>query len=215
MPHLSETYSRTGILSRNATYRADARGTLKGTAIYDNVAAIFAAIVKRDAQSNQPALVGGLTQQQRVPLYQFEYTNPQVKRKNFQVGYIPYKNRAHHVVPVEVFYAEKWTAQHLKIVLQSKYNINNPENILYLPECHGKTYLCDYHNLPDHSKGHGKYNQRVLDECESIFDLVDKAIDEKDCEKKKDLRKQIYDQLKQIEKTNLSSLITRGKRPIG
>jgi len=215
MPHLSETYSRTGILSRNTTYRADARGTLKGMAIYDMAPVILAAIEKRDKQTNQPLLVGGLTQLQRVPLYLFDYPNPQVRRKNFEVGYIPYKNRAHHVLPVEVFYAEKWTAQHLKIVLQSKYNINSPENILYLPECNGKTYICDYHNLPDHSKGHGKYNQRVVDECDSIFDLVDKAIDEKDCEKKKDLRNQICVQLKQIEKTNLTSLITRGNKPIG
>lgn len=215
MPHLSETYSRTGILSRNTTYRADARGILKGTAIYDLAPVILAAIAKRDKQTSQPLLVGGLTQQQRVQPYMFDYFNPGIKCKNFEKGGKPYRNWAHHIVPVEVFHDTKWTAPHLKIVLQSKYNINNSENIIYLPNCFKQTYFCDYHNLPDHSKGHPAYNKRVIKECEPIFNLVEKAMDEKDCEKKKDIRKQVYDQLKQREKDNFNWLLAQGANPIG
>lgn len=214
MAHLSEKYSFSGVLSRNSTYRTDCRGALKGTGIYDAAATILAAIQDRDKITNQGALVKGLTQAQRVPTYFLDHADKKVGKKNFEVGYIPYRNQAHHVVPVEVFYAPSWTTPHLRIVLASGYDINNAENIILLPQCYGQAYLCDYHGLPDHSRGHDKYNDKVVSECDEVFDLADEALAEKDCKKKKDLRKQIYDKLKQIESTNFKALRARAGKPM-
>lgn len=217
MPHLCEAHdSFRGILSRNTTYRPDARNRLRGTGIYNNAAAILAGIQKRDRMVKRPntKLIRGLTQQERVPGYYLDYQRDAKSRKNFAVGYLPYTNQAHHVVVCEVFYDEKWTAQHLEIVLASGYNINNPENIIYLPQCCGATYKRDYHNLPDHSSGHSKYNERLVGEADAVFDLVDKAANEPDCEKQKDLRKQIFDKLKQIEKANFRFIRALGARPL-
>ena len=167
--------------------------------------------MSRDAAvKHKSSLIGGLTQQQRVPLYFFNYLNPNLKKLNFELAIIPYLNQAHHILPCEVFYDKKWTAKHLKIVLMSEYDINNPKNIVMLPQCYGKTYCCDYHNLPDHSKGHQTYNDRVVDECDPIYDLVEEALEEKDCQKRKDIRKQIYDKLKQIETNNFNFLASLG-----
>lgn len=210
--HLSETGSRAGILSRNASYREDARPRLKGTGIYDDEAQIKNGLQFRVAQTGKK-LVYGKTVQQRVPYYKFDYTKPN-NPQNFTIEHLPYLFQAHHILPVEVFYHKKWTAKHLKIVLQSKYNINNPENIIYLPQCEGLTWTAHVHSLPDHSKGHKKYNSRVIKETKPVFDMVDKAIDEKDCEKKKDIREQIYNKLKQIETGNRSKLEALGPKPL-
>jgi hypothetical protein len=71
-----------------------------------------------------------------------------------------------------------------------------------------------FHLLPDHSRSHDDYNDRVLTECEPIFDMVDQALKEKDCDKKKDLRKQIYEKLKQIETNNFDHLKGLGASPM-
>jgi len=210
MAHLSETNSRKGVLSRNCTYRIDARNKLDSKGIYDNAAFILNGIQKRDAATGQSALVGGLTQAARVPTYYLNYFNANSKANNFGISFIPYLNQAHHIVPCEIFYNKKWTAKHLKIVMQSGYDINNEDNIIMLPQCYGADYRKDYHNLPDHSKGHQTYNDRILRSANKIYDLVNKAVKEKDCNKKKDIRKQVYDALKNIETQNYNKIIGYG-----
>lgn len=221
--HISQKFSFKAILSRNATYRADARTKLKGTLIYDNAAQILTGIQRRDKEMGHGALVNGLTQAQRVPTYTFDYTHPG-SGQNFSVGFRPYPNEAHHVIPVEVFYDKKWTTPHLHIVKSASpdpdakpakgYNINNEDNIIYLPQCEGQLHYMYYHNLPDHSRSHNKFNTRVVGECDPIYDLADQALAEKDCDKKKDLRKQIYDKLKQIEQKNFDHLKGLGPNPM-
>jgi hypothetical protein len=206
----------------------DCRDELSATGIYDNAANILLGIKRRDADPTKgggvsPFLVRGLTQAQRVPGYTFNYRrDDKQKRQNFTIAYQPYYNQAHHIVPCEVFYDDKWTPRHLHVVLSASpnpdaqsakgYDINNKDNIILLPQCHGLLYRQYYHMLPDHSKNHSNYNKRVVGNCDAIYDMVDKALNEKDCEKKKDQRKQIYDKLKQIEKSNFRRLIDRGAK---
>jgi hypothetical protein len=127
---------------------------------------------------------------------------------------MPYHNEAHHVVPVEVFYDKKWTTPHLHVVLATKYNINLGDNIIILPQCEGELHLMDYHVLPDHSRSHNRYNDRVVGECDEVFDLVDQVLTEKDCTKKKDIRQQVYDKIKQIETHNFNHLKSLGASPM-
>ncbi len=223
--HISQKFSFKGILSRNSTYRVDCRGKLAGIGVYDDAANILNGIQKRDAEMNRAAraLVGGHTQAARVPGYTFNYTRPN-GRMNFTIGRQPYHNEAHHVIPVEVFYDAKWTTPHLHIVKSAKenpddksapgYNINNQDNIIILPQCCGELHIMHYHVLPDHSRNHNSYNTRLLGACDPIFDLADEALSEPDCDRKKDLRKQIYDKLKQIEKDNFTHLKGLGTNPM-
>ena len=202
----------------------DSRGKLSGTGIYDNAANILDGIRRRDNQMKYAPneLIGGLTQVARVAGYTFNHLANGTM--NFTVGYQPYHNEAHHLIPVEVFYADEWDTPHLHIVKSAKenpddkeapgYNINNPDNIIILPQCCGALHYMHYHALPDHSRNHPGYNTRMVQECQPIFDMADEALNEPDCDRKKDLRKQIYDKLKEIEKDNFERLEKRGPKPM-
>jgi len=219
--HISEKFSFKGILSRNSTYRPDSRKKLGGTMIYDNAANILNGIQLRDTQTNPNA--SPADQLARVKGYTFNFKK-RLRARNFTTAGPPYHNEAHHMIPVEVFYDPKWTPPHLHIVKSAKgnpddkaapgYNINNEDNIILLPQCHGSLYTMYFHALPDHSRNHGAYNTRVLGECDPIFDLADEALSEPDCDRKKDLRKQIYDKLKQIESNNFTHLKGLGPTPL-
>jgi hypothetical protein len=222
--HISQKFSFKGILSRNSSYRQDCRTKLSASLIYDNPATILSGIVLRDADRNYPPgkLIGGLTQVQRVTGYTFNYVKN--GRLNFSIGGQPYHNEAHHVLPVEAFYHSKWTTPHLHIVKSAKadpnnkkapgYNINNEDNIIILPQCNGANHIMRYHRLPDHSRNHNSYNIRVVAQCDPIWDMADEALSEPDCDRKKDLRKQIYDRLKQIEGNNFNHLKNLGPNPM-
>lgn len=210
--HLSETYSRAGVLSRDREYRERARPRNKGTGIYDDEVQIKKGLDFRVAQTGNTHVLGK-TVKQRVPFYKFDYTKPN-RNQNFTIEHLPYLFQAHHILPTEVFTKKKWTAKHLRVVLTSKYKINEPENIIYLPQCEGMTWTAHVHKLPDHSKNHPAYNKRVIGEAEPVFDMVEEALDENDCDEKKDLRKQIYDKLKQVETSNLKKLEKLGPKPL-
>jgi A nuclease family of the HNH/ENDO VII superfamily with conserved AHH len=224
--HISEKFSFKGILSRNSSYREDARSKLKGTLIYDNAANILNGIQQQDAAQTAkgnkapPTLA---SQVARVKGYTFNYKK-RFRKRNFTTAGPPYRNEAHHVVPVEIFYKKEWTTPHLHIVKSAKadpdnddapgYNINNADNIIYLPQCNKKYEYMQYHVLPDHSEGHKNYNTRVKGQCDPIWDLADEALNEPDCDRKKDLRKQIHDMLKQIETNNFNHLKGLGTNPM-
>lgn len=219
--HLCDQGMFRGVLSRNTTYRLDAWDGLKSEGTYSHCGVIKAAIVRQDTAQGRPdgkykngSLINGMTQAERARTYTIDYDNPNLG-PNFKIGRIPYRNQAHHIVACEIFYGDEWDAEHLNVVLQCGYDINNPDNIIYLPQCSGSTHYCDYHLLPDHSKDHGKYNNNVKKSCKPIYNMVDKAVNEKDCEKAEDLRKQIFDKLKEIEGDYWDRLIAAGGKPIG
>lgn len=219
--HLCYQGSYCGVLSRNTTYRLDAWDGLKGEGTYSNLGLIQAAIVKRDSAQGRPdgkyrngELINGMTQAARAKTYVIDYNNPN-HGLNFKIGRIPYRNQAHHIVACEIFYGDDWDAEHLNVVLQCGYNINNPDNIIYLPQCSGQKHYCDYHSLPDHSKGHADYNDKVKESCSPIYDMVSEALDEEDCKKSQDLRQKIFDKLKEIEGDYWDRLIAAGGKPIG
>lgn len=220
--HLVATGSYEGKLSRNKNYREDAWGYLKGAVPnYSNVATALSAILARDTATGKPngrdklgRLVKGKTQAQRAATYSISHFDTQQGKNNFKLGRIPYSNQAHHVMPCEVFYEKKWDAKHLDVVLDCPYDINNKKNIIYLPQCCGRTYLRDYHLLPDHSSGHTAYNKRVVQQASEIYDKVDEALDEEDCEKAKDLRDEIKKLIESIETSNFNKLVRSGASPM-
>lgn len=230
--HISEQGVFGGILSRNSTYRRDCREKLSQTGIYDNAANILAGIQRSDRytaakdlkkkkkKKNGSAPVR--SQADRVEQYTFNYTAPK-RKKNFTAGGEPYPNQAHHIVPCEVFH-DKWTWRELHIMRSASpnpgsksskgYNINNKDNIILLPQCNKRLSRQYYHMLPDHSKSHNRYNERLLGECNGIRNKIAEIKDKANCDRKKDLRKELYDMLKQIERNNFNFLKALGARPM-
>lgn len=216
-PHLVTTGSYSGVLSRNSTYREDAWNYLKGAVPnYSNAATALAAVIAQDNAMGRPGgrykgggLIGGKTQAQRAATYSISFFNPKAAAHNFKVGYIPYCNQAHHVLPCEVFYEKKWDAKHLDIVLDCGYDINNEKNIIYLPQCCGQNHLRDYHQLPDHSSGHAAYNKRVVGQADNVWDKADEALDAEECDKET-LSNELLKMLQDIETANFNKLKSAG-----
>ncbi len=199
------------ILHRDTAYRQNARGVLKATEIYDDVSQIEKGVknqrtVKRAAAAKRPALIA-----EKIPKYKFDYVNKDTsgKPKNFEYMGRPYGNQAHHILVCELFYDKRWTANRLDVVKQTKYNINNPHNIIYLPLTDRDVAM---HALPNHRNGHPEYSKKQLTEhVDPIFDLVQQAADEADEENKcePEALKDIYDKLIAIEDDYWDLLIGR------
>lgn len=99
----------------------------------------------------------------------------------------PYVHNAHHVLPVEVFGDDKWgenvddqtVATYLDILLETEYDINNPNNIIYLPQIIQKRrssqgWMLEVHNLPNHADGHPAYDDMAGELMDEIYDRVKK-----------------------------------------
>ena len=153
---------------------------------------------------------------ERVPKYKFNYSNADRGGvKNFIEGSRPYGNNSHHVLPCEFFYDQYgWTAERLTVAKECGYDINNEENILYLPNSYrGKISIsCYYHDLPNHAYDHGRYNEVVGRHVRKILKKIDKAIDDEECseEDKDDLMWEIYQMFTQIEDKYFEVLINKG-----
>ena len=212
-----------GVLSRNRTYRPDARTMMKAIGVYDNEGQIKKGVEKQDSVR---LAVGDVKQKlinERIPKYKFEYVNKTRTGgsfKNFTTETRPYNNQAHHILVCELFYDQHgWDSNTLAIVKESTYNINNELNILYLPHTSSKKIpqSCHYHNLPNHAKGHDKYNRSVLSKVNKILKLSKKALKAKDkCEddQKMDLLDQLYTKLTDIEDEYYELIIGRGANPL-
>jgi hypothetical protein len=209
--HLCNTGKYDGVLSRNGTYRDDARGHLKGTGIYDNVAQIAVGVRRQRSVARLTPAKQAAEIAKKVPKYTFDHGT------NFTWGGHPYGNQAHHILVCEVFYDKKWTADHLDVVLECDYDINNPKNIIYLPTDYAKeaSDACYYHNLPNHGWNHPAYNKTVSRECDYIFDLVEQAVDaakKNNCEDTPDILDAIKSELKRIEKVYFAKIRSAGPR---
>jgi hypothetical protein len=212
------------VLSRNSSYRPDARSRMIGTHMYTaNKPTVLSTIQARDIANNRPGginrdgtLYKNMTQAQRARTYSITYLHTDCGLLGFEGSVRPYPNEAHHILICETFYDKKWTEDHLNIVLQVRYDINNKMNIIYLPQGEkGQDHICLYHQLPNHAKGHFAYNSRVLGETQGIFDLVNKVVLEaKPCSETKDIRAKIKSGLQDIESDNFDMLSGLGPVPL-
>jgi hypothetical protein len=206
------------ILHRNTSYREDARDRLKSLEVYDNLAAIQTGVRRQNqfqgARFSDPAVARhfALT----CNRYMFDYRNRDriPSYKNFAHGDKPYGNQAHHIVVCELFY-DDWKAKELDVVLQCGYNINDPDNIIYLPQGHGGDHTsCYYHNLPNHAVGHDKYNDKVLKHVNRLKQKVRKALTS-DCEEAAKIHTEIFNFLKDLEVTFTLQILAKGPGPLG
>ena len=197
------------ILHRDSDYRPNARAVLKATEIYDNVPQIKQAVEKQDEVKKAPASKRAALILEKIRKYEFEYVNRHAASvKNFEGGSLPYGNEAHHILVCELFYDKRWDNDHLSVVKQTNYNINNPHNIIYLPLSDRAVAI---HALPNHKTDHDIYSKNQLTEhVDPIYDLVDQAWNEaKDKKCEPEALKDIYDKLIAIEDDYWEHLISR------
>ncbi len=127
--HILNSMPVIAVLGRNQhTYRDNGRAELKANAgrrqrVYDNDAKIleylrFYGVAPRDkgVSRHSPA---------HAALYHFEH---------FISGREPYSNVAHHLLPCDVFNPDEvFTEEELEILKRVAYDVNNGQNIIFLP----------------------------------------------------------------------------------
>lgn len=135
---------------------------------------------------------------------------------------LPYPHNAHHIIPVATFHEASWYNAPKNIIgiyrlflAASEYDINAPENIIYLPQPYSDPWICKIHGLPNHASGHNLYNEAVVDKCDEVYDLIEEAVEETDCEAQKDFLQDIYDLMIQIQTEIDNALQAAGPVPIG
>jgi len=90
--------------------------------------------------------------------------------RNFTHYRVPYYHQAHHLLPREFWH--ELTTEQKSVLRQVNYNINNGENIVFLPSSDRGQAI---HKLPIHNGSHPKYNKAVLKDAAKMKDRLDKA----------------------------------------
>jgi hypothetical protein len=110
----------------------------------------------------------------------------------------PYRNQAQHMIPVEFFSAKSLGADELTIMRKVDYDINNGENIIFLPEHASKVII---HRLPNHCGSHPVYNQVVKTEATRLRQRLQKAINKDKPHTEWDPPQDIPAELKSLQKS--------------
>lgn len=206
-----------GILFRNCLYREEARNWMKETGFYDDEIQIRKGIrhqvtfnkltdnKKRQAYIND----------ERIEFYTFNYKNkkkPWVGVLNFaRPTGMPYGNEAHHILSCDIFYDDAWTDKLLTVVKECSYDINNEGNIIYLPT---DRHDCFYHDLPCHTAGHSKYNDKVKRFTTKVLNKAKKVLDA-GCSDKEKYMKELFNMLIKIEDMMYKHVTSIGAGPLG
>lgn len=105
-------------------------------------------------------------------------------------AWFPYFHNAHHIIPqgafkeYVIFPSGKVTpSQRRDIVLASKWNINNPDNMVILPQ---ELQIATIAQLPAHcpygSRSHPEYSKSLKSELKDTKKKIDKAVKTEKCE---------------------------------
>lgn len=95
------------------------------------------------------------------------------KLSKFTSGFDPYPNHAHHMIPANAF-INRFKSNEKAILLQIDYDVNNPNNLIFLP---ANDYCTRYHMLPWHQTDdfHDAYSREVKKSAKKINKKVKKA----------------------------------------
>lgn len=160
------------VLARDRKYRGNGYRKIKGNSgkkgIYGKLDEIGPALVGLDIKPSKllPPVKQGTAAHAR------RYTFGRLP--NFEVGWSPYHNQAHHLLPEELLslgyvFNDK---QHY-LLRQIAYDINNGDNIIFLPEALSR---CAIHRLPSHNGSHSKYTRRLKSSMDQVKDSLNAAI---------------------------------------
>lgn len=96
-----------------------------------------------------------------------------VHGQNFKIGQSPYINQAHHLLPEEAFSDKYFDSDQMRMLRGVDYNINNGENIIFLPAVARDS---EFHRLPHHSGSHPGYSEHVKNDMDVVRTALDKAL---------------------------------------
>lgn len=172
--HISSTADNKGIFHRQRTYRQNGYDEIKGNAGKNGIYGAsknnwLKQALKKYRVKPRPKGSVAAASDGHAARYYFTYG------RNFQVGRSPYVNEAHHLIPVEsTFVNPPFTSEQLILLRKVDYNINNGENIIFLPTTERGA---EFHNLPIHNGDHPRYTNLVKADTKKISQSLQKEID--------------------------------------
>jgi len=167
--HSSSTSDNKAILNRSSGYRSNGYDTISKSSkgdVYGDLTRIQSVLRARGTTPAPPPVPPASSE--HAARYVFTHGD------NFKTGYAPYSNEGHHMLPCEVFTDKYLTSKQILLVRKVDYDINNGDNIIFLPESEGD---CDFHNLPSHCGSHPNYANLVSTDMQQARDSLQKEID--------------------------------------
>lgn len=170
--HALDDGKRKAKLIRASTYRENGyhhiRATPSRLEIYnsaDKLESIKVVLRRRRTRPKPPTVDPASDGHARR--YTFTY------QSNFKLGGAPYPNDGHHLIPVNAFSEKFFTSDQLKLLWMVPYDVNNKENILFLPE---RRRDSEFHLLPSHSGDHPRYTKLVVEDMKDVRDSLTEVI---------------------------------------
>ncbi|RKH11647.1 hypothetical protein D7V97_10695 [Corallococcus sp. CA053C] len=165
--HLSGAGKLKARLKRDHDYRNKGYKHIKGSGgrkfVYGNLEVIQNVLQTRGTRARDKGVKAGSRLHARR--YTFTHGN------NFQIGQSPYVNQGHHLLPEEAF--SYFESDQLRMLQGVDYNINNGENIIFLP---ARQRDSEFHQLPFHQGSHPAYTEQVDEDMEGVRRALDEAL---------------------------------------
>ncbi|RKH68640.1 AHH domain-containing protein [Corallococcus llansteffanensis] len=165
--HLSGAGKLKARLKRDRDYRNKGYKHIKGNGgrkiVYADLEVIQNVLQTRGTRARDKGVKAGSRLHARR--YTFTYGS------NFQIGQSPYVNQGHHLLPEEAF--SYFDSNQLRMLQGVDYNINNGENIIFLP---ARQRDSEFHQLPFHQGRHPAYTEQVDADMDGVRDDLDKAL---------------------------------------
>lgn len=158
-----------GVIHRERDYRQRGHTHVLGTPghrkVYDDTGRIQRELRARGTRPRERGVTAA--SEQHALAYTFAG-----KPDNFKLGFVPYHNQAHHLLPCEAF--AKLTAKQRKLMKKVEYNVNDGPNIIFLPSLARDSA---FHGLPYHSGSHPQYTKLVKQDMVKVRDALDREIE--------------------------------------
>ncbi|OJH34179.1 AHH domain-containing protein [Cystobacter ferrugineus] len=206
--HLSDAGKLPARLKRSSDYRDKGYKHIKGNggrkSVYADLDVIQGVLLTRRTTTRDKGVVkkGSRAHARR---YTFTYGN------NFQIGKSPYANQGHHLLPEEAFSDKFFDSNQFRMLQGVDYNINNGENIIFLPAREEDTA---FHLLPFHQGPHPDYTRQVDADMQDVKDVLDKALAKDKKHKKWNPPEDLKDKLMKLQEDYWDMLVAAGPIPI-
>lgn len=209
-PHASTLKDLEGVLAKDAYYAQNCHDYLDvkdpgRCAVFESFDMAFA---HKHTKKSMKAL-----DRYRFNAYD-ENFNPGAKCGKKKAGQrYPYVWEAHHMLPGSAFYYEEppkgpcFEAWQIRLILQSKYNINHGHNMIPLPD---RSWPVMIHQVPQHPGDHPVYTQVVMKWLRAVARDLAKLKAKKASHP--DMKDTVFDDLKTKEDDAWKFLVRLGKR---
>jgi hypothetical protein len=194
-PHTLATAKNRASLDREGIYRKNGFFYIRTTSANKSRRALY------DNPANVPA-------NSVIVSYGFNYQHGARGREfyNYLSGSFPYKNEAHHLLPVKAFSKKHFNSNQLKMLKKLPYCVNHGENVIFLPK---QARSCLVHNLPQHNGSHPPYNAAVAADASRLAAKMMKRAQDS-CDPEEPLQLSVLKEMINYQKKYWNLLIAAG-----